>query len=125
MAPATLAGCGESQGFTEPAILASCSVLRVGGAGPTMASAALPNRATEAPSANWGMLRSIPGLAPGASEEIPRADRRDPQPPFRTALPSMASAALPNCATKAPSASWGIASCSVSIVKQPSPVFAK
>lgn len=38
-------------------------------------------------SANWGILRSIPGLAPGASEDLPHADRIDLQLRCRTALP--------------------------------------
>jgi len=33
MAPAAVAGWSESQGFRQPAILASCSVSLVGGAG--------------------------------------------------------------------------------------------
>ena len=41
----------------------------------------------ESPSANWGILRSIPGLAPEASEDLPHADRIDLQLRCRTALP--------------------------------------
>jgi len=43
---------------------------------------------SKAPSASWGMLRSIPRLAPGASEELPHANRTDAQLPCRTGLAS-------------------------------------
>jgi len=44
----------------------------------------------KAPSASWGILRSIPGLAPGASEKLPHANGIDPQQSCRTPLPLVA-----------------------------------
>jgi hypothetical protein len=45
---------------------------------------------SKAPSASWRILWSIPRLVPGASEELPHADRIDLQLRCRTALLSMA-----------------------------------